>query len=193
MRCGTIARSRALPHRQWSHWPFQTHSDRTAIRGRLGRHRRTGRNVNFRRKILRRFANCNETGTIAHQIVHECHLVTNVGGQDFGHQVEQAHAAIELVGRHRQFDVTGNQELQFARLQINVRHQVALAGRVEHLGHIEIEGKRFGEILPGMHARVGAHKPRLPVGRRSVAVVYLERLFVGGPFGVAEELREFFV
>ena len=57
------------------------------------------------------------------------------------------------------------------------------------VGHVQVVGPGLGPVFPGMGAGVGADKPLLPVGGRSLLVMALEGLGVVFPL-VAETLAE---
>ena len=65
------------------------------------------------------------------------------------------------------------------------------AGRrgLQRVGHMQVVGPGLGPVFPGMGAGVGAHKPLLPVGGRSLLVVALEGLAIVFPL-VAESFAE---
>ena len=52
------------------------------------------------------------------------------------------------------------------------RHAEARGG-VERVDHVQIVGPGLGEVLPGVHGRIGADVALLPAGRRAVLVVPL--------------------
>src|SRR5205823_805237 len=60
------------------------------------------------------------------------------------------------------------------------------AGRLQRIDNMEIMRKCFGEVLPGMHTGIGAHKNALPAARRAIIIVALARCVIVLSF-VAEE------
>ena len=65
------------------------------------------------------------------------------------------------------------------------REAEARAG-VERIDHVQIVGPGLGEVLPGVHGRIGADVGVLPARLRPVLVVALDRLGIALPL-VAED------
>src|SRR5579871_4466772 len=52
------------------------------------------------------------------------------------------------------------------------------AGHLECIDDVEVMSPGFGKVLPGVHRSVGGNETVLPVGRRPLTIVTLERLLV---------------
>ncbi len=114
-----------------------------------------------------------------------------------------AHAACQLVEHSGEFD-PGIDELQElfslrivrvverglgerAELQLHVAGTHAEAQRgIEGVHHVQIVGPGFRPVFPGVHGGVGTDEGRLPVGRRTLFIVALQRGAVIGAL-IAEQ------